>query len=488
MSRLTGANTPEPQSPEWWRDKLLAELDNRQTQMALMDSYYTGNHPLPFLTKAHNSKMRDEFRQLLDDSKANFMGLIVDVVEERLKVEGFRLSATSDPTADKKSWDMWQANQMDAESNTAFIEALVKGVSYLSVWEASSSGDYPTIAVEDPMQTIVGYEPGSNYKRRAAALKVWLDDWTGMRRANVYMPDGIYKYQAQPIQNQGPSTPASAAVSSQEKPQWKQLDGEGDNSGFVTNPLGIVPIIPLRNRPRLLSEGVSEIADLYRIQNSINGFLFLLALAGYFGAHRQRWASGVALMEDEQTGMPREPFSAAIDQLWVNENPDAKFGDFDQTQLDGYIKAIDQKVQHLAITTRTPKHYLLPEGQEPSGDAIRSAESGLVKKVEKKMRPFGEGLEEAIRLARRFAGESDVPVDSEVVWADAQTESEGVRTDSIIKQYGEGLIPAEAALEGLGYTQTQIQRFMSMRIADALLKGLTAEPPIPTNVLPPTVG
>lgn len=484
IPRFGRTPAPTPQSPEWWRDKLLAELDNRQGQMSLMDSYYTGNHPLPFLTKAHNSKMRDEFRQLLDDSRANFMGLIVDAVEERLKVEGFRLSATSDATADEKSWEIWQANQMDAESNAAFIEALVKGVSYLSVWEGAKADDYPTIAVEDPMQTIIGYEPGSNYKRRAAALKVWLDDWTGMRRANVYMPDGIYKYEARPVENQGPSTPASAAISGEEKPQWNQLDG---NDGFVRNRLGIVPIIPLRNRPRLLVEGVSELADLYHIQNGINGFLFLLALAGYFGAHRQRWASGVALMEDEQTGQPREPFNAAIDQVWVNENPDAKFGDFDQTNLDGYIKAIDQKVQHLAITTRTPKHYLLPEGQEPSGDAIKSAESGLVKKVEKKMRPFGEGLEEAIRLARRFAGEPDAPVDSEVVWADAQTESEGVRTDSIIKQYGEGLIPAEAALEGLGYTQTQIQRFMSMRIADALLKGLTG-PPLPTDVLPPTVG
>jgi hypothetical protein len=89
-------------------------------------------------------------------------------------------------------------------------------------------------------------------------------------------------------------------------------------------------------------------------------------------------------MYDEQTGKPVEPFDVAVDKLFVSENPNAKFGEFDATDLDGYIKAIDQKVQHLSVISRVPKHYLLPEGQEPSGDAIKSAESGLVKKVEKK--------------------------------------------------------------------------------------------------------
>ena len=58
------------------------------------------------------------------------------------------------------------------------------------------------------------------------------------------------------------------------------------------------------------------------------------------------------------------------------------------------------------------------------GDAIKSAESGLTKKVERKQRTFGEGLEEALRLARLFSGESDAPVDSEVVWADPAIRTE----------------------------------------------------------------
>jgi hypothetical protein len=462
--------------PLWWLQKLKKSLDGRRADLEKMNDYYEGNHPLPFLTKAHDAKMRNEFKQLLEDSRSNFMELVVDAVAERLKVEGFRLSAASDAVSDKDTWEIWQANQMDAESQTAFAEALVKGMSYLSVWEGD---DYPTIAVEDPLQTIVGYVPGSNFRLRAAALKEWTDDWTGMMRANVYMPDGIYKFERRDDGDTGSAT---------DQRPWQELTDK-----FVRNKLGVVPIVPLRNRPRLLTEGRSELANVYRMQNSINGFNFLLALAGYFGAHRQRWAIGITLMEDEN-GKPKEPFDVAIDRLWTSQeaadeagNP-VKFGEFSQTDLEPYIKAIEQKVLHIATTSRTPRHYLFQEGQSPSGDAIESAEAGLVKKVVKAQGPFGEGLEEALRLARRFAGKTDAPVDSEIVWANAATESKGVKTDAVIKQYGEGLIPWEAALEELGYTQTQIERFSTMRLADALVQGI-ANPnaPTPTQVNPPTV-
>jgi hypothetical protein len=446
-----------PGSPLWWVGKLETELNARQAKLNKMARYYEGDHPLPFVTKAHNSKLRDEFRELLDDSRSNFMRLVVDAVEERLNVEGFRLSAAADATSDQKSWEIWQANQMDAESQTAILEALIQGVSYLSVWEGDP---HPTIAVEDARQTIVAYTPGSNFRKRDAALKVWKDDLLGMRRANLYLPGGIYKFKASNL-------PAS---------RWQELEAE-----FVDNRLGIVPIVPLRNRPRLLCEGESELADVFRVQNQINGFLFLLALAGYFGAHKQRWAVGLKIHEDDN-GNPIEPFDVAIDRLWMTENPNAEFGEFQQTALDGYIKAIEQKVLHIAVTTRTPRHYLIQEGQSPSGDAIKSAESGLVKKAERKHRPFGEGFEETIRLARLFAGESDAPVDSEMVWADPSTPTEAETTDAVIKQFQAGLIPWEAALEKLGYSQTQIQRFAGMRAADALMRQLlnpAPEQPVP---------
>lgn len=473
----------------WWLNRLEGELYARQADLRQMESYYVGNHPLPFLTQAHSAKMVDEFRKLIEDSRSNFCRLVVDATEERLSVEGFRLSARADAEADQASWDIWQANQMDAEAPAAILDALVKGYSYLSVWEGERDGDYPTIAVEDPLETIVAYTPGSNYRQRDAALKVWEDSNSGVRRANVYLSDGIYKFYAkrdEPTRDRIGTRAAQLASSSDRITRWVPLAGDVTFAGeaFVPNRLGIVPIIPLRNRPRIRCEGESELRDVFRVQNQINGFLFLLALAGYFGAHRQRWAAGIPIMRDDK-GNAVEPFDSAIDKLWTAENPDVKFGEFSQTDLAGYINAIEQKILHIAVTTRTPRHYLIEQGQSPSGDAIRSAESGLVKKVERKQRPFGEGFEEAIRLARLFQGEEDAPVDSEIIWGDANTPTVGEVTDAVIKSFQAGLVTWPQAMADLGYTATQIERMAQERADDALLAGLTN--PTPPPIAPPAV-
>lgn len=458
-----------PMTPEQWLRLLEQRLVARQTAMQQMDDYYTGEHPLPFVTRAHAEKVRNEFRDLLKDSRSNFAELVVDAVAERLKVEGFRLSASSDEAADKDSWSTWQANGMDAESQVAFVESLVKGVSYVSVWAPERAGGYASMAVEDPLQTIVAYEPGSGFRRRAAALKVWRDDVSGVDRANVYLPAGVYKFEAAgaeiggataaPVAAKGqsfgePTGSARMSGATGSAPRWKPLE----TGSFVSNRVGVVPIVPLRNRPRLLGEGRSELENVCRIQNQVNAFVFLLAVAGYFGAHRQRWAAGIPLYDDDNK--PLDVFDAAIDRLWASENPDARFGDFDQTSLDGYIKAIEQKVAHIAITTRTPKHYLLPEGQEPSGDAIKSAEAGLVKKVQARQLTFGEGLEEALRLARRFEGKGDTPSDSEVVWADPQIRTEAEVTDATLKKFQGRLITWEQACRDMGYSPQAIARML----------------------------
>lgn len=468
---------------------LYPQLSDRRSGLDALDAYYSGDHPLPFLTPAHAEKMRTQFRQMLEESRSNFMRLLVDVVDERLQVEGFRLSADSSAESDKDTWDVWQANQLDSLSRSAHLDALIKGVSYASVWEDADGDGFADIAIEDACETVIAYTPGSNFRRRDAALKSWVSGQT--EHATIYLPDGVYRFERRADDNGASSGGGS----------WSKLTGSDAYSGgtqvsksssgnpwkpasdgevYVPNKLGIVPIVPLRNRGRVLTEGESELADVWQIQNQINAFIFLLMLGGYFGAHRQRYAAGIKLMLDEASGQVKEPFDTAIDKLWATENPDAKFGEFGQTDLKPYLDAIDQKVAHLAVVSRTPKHYLLPTGQDPSGDAIKSAESGLVRKIERKQDSFGEGWEEVMRLARMFQGSGEDAsdnVDSEVVWADANTEAEAARTDATIKKFGAGLIPKEQALEDLGYSQTNIARIMAMEAAERLAKQVAAPDP-----------
>jgi hypothetical protein len=230
-----------------------------------------------------------------------------------------------------------------------------------------------------------------------------------------------------------------------------------------------VPIVPLRNRPRLGCEGESELADIYRIQNQINGFLFLLALAGYFGAHRQRWAVGLKIMEDERPGSRSSRSTSRSTSCGRARTPTRSSASSKQTDLDGYIKAIEQKVLHIAVTSRTPRHYLIQEGQSPSGDAIKSPSPASSRRSSASSGRSARASRKS--CDRAHDGRQGNPsVDSEVVWADADTESEAVITDAVVKQFEAGLIPWEAALEKLGYTQTQITRYSGMRAQDALMR------------------
>ena len=56
-------------------------------------------------------------------------------------------------------------------------------------------------------------------------------------------------------------------------------------------------------------------------------------------------------------------------------------GQFSPTDLDNYLKAIDNLAMTLSSITRTPKHYFIRQGGDPSGEALIALESPLNKKA-----------------------------------------------------------------------------------------------------------
>src|SRR5690242_6068487 len=100
---------PEPiavMSPEWWMQRLYKQIMERRDEIDFFNDYYSGNHPLPWVAP----QARDEFRRLVQMTRSNYMGLVVDATAERLAVEGFRFR--DDPSADADSWRICQANNL----------------------------------------------------------------------------------------------------------------------------------------------------------------------------------------------------------------------------------------------------------------------------------------------------------------------------------------------------------------------------------------
>ena len=445
-------------SSEWWINRLSQQLDARAIPMARFNDYYEGRHPMLYA----GSKYRAAFGSLFAGFSDNFCGLVVDAVEERLDVEGFRMG--DDPKADDDAWRIWQENDLDAWSQIAHTEALVKGQASVLVWSKEDDATAAAVTIQDPLEMAVATDRATG--ERMAALKRWVED-DGSTCFTLYLHDAIEKWTTIP---RG-VTSASTLKVGRFSIVPRMVQGE---PWPLPNPLGVVPVVPLRNRPRLRGEGTSEIAAVIPIQNALNKLFLDMLVAAEFAAFRQRYAVGLELEVDPETGRTVEPYQAGPGALWAEENPNVKFGDFEVTELDNYRTAIEMAIQHIASITRTPAHYLMGNaGSFPSGESLAATETGLTRKAERKQRFFGEGWEEVIRLA--FLVQEDergaIP-DAETIWRDPESRNEAAHVDSLVKLKALG-VPDEMLWEMAGLTPQQVAR----------AKEINADAPAPSTGL-----
>ena len=433
------ALAPAPLSPAWWVARLYKALVARQAEVAFYNDYYIGNHPLPWLAP----QAREEFRRILQMTRSNYMGLVVDSTAERCSVEGFRFG--DDAVADKDTWRIWQANNLDSDSDIAWLESLIGGCSYFHVAPNPADPSAPFVWVEHASQVIVEHEPGTNRRVRAAGLKVWTDDWTGELHATLQLPGFIYKYKA--------PKPATATAA----PRWVERVVRGEQgNGRRVNPLGVVSLVEVPNNPRLLTGGVSELADLTDIQDRINKTLADRLITQDYGAFPQKWAS--AWPDEDDDGNPNT-IDVGRNRMVTTDVAETKFGQWDAAPLDPYSAAKREDVKDIASRSRTPAQYLLGEMSNVNGETLKASESGLISKVRQRRRPWGEAAEEAMRLARRAAGlRSDGDARMETIWTNPEYRTEGELVDSVVKKYQSGISSLRQSREDVGYTATQIER------------------------------
>ena len=448
-----------------WVTYLGNALTYRWQSARVYDRYYRGEHRLWF----GPTQAQVTYRRLLAESRSNWAELIVDAVNERLRVVGFRFPASGSQDADLEAWDdIWQANNLDARSDEIHVEALVWGTAYALCWPDDLGNVHVT--AEHPSECIT-YAPAQDRHQTVMGLKRWCDD-SGYWHATLYTPANLYKFTA----SQG----AGAAGTMPPTGSWSPRDTSGE-PWPLPNPFGTVPLIEFPNNPRLLTGGRSELSGgAIEMMDRINETVFNRMLAAQFSAFRQKWISGMEIPRDPNTGVPVEPFRAAVDRLWMSENPDAKFGEFGEATLQNYIAAAEADIAHLASITRTPAYYLLPRGQMPSGEALKAAETGLVKKVLRRQRFFGEAWEQMMRVALTMAGSQQaLDTSCETIWQSPETKSDAQMGDMLLKLAQIGT-PKEALWEMSGYFSPQQIARMKTQAADEALTQ-----PFPTPVIPP---
>src|SRR5690606_38771432 len=243
--------------------------------------------------------------------------------------------------------------------------ALTLGSAYVIVW-AGADGE-PLVTVESAAQVAVQRDPAT--REVVAAVKRWQDG--GSAHAVVFERDRVTRLVSKGHVPDGGAIPATG---------WDTVE-------VIDNPLGVVPVVPIVNRGRLLDlDGVSEMADVLDLADAINKINLDLMVTSEYYARPRRWATGLEVIEDED-GEPINPFADEANRVWQAEAPEAKCGQFDAARLDGYADALATLTQQVGALTGLPPHYLGLHGDQPaSADAIRSAEASLVATCTEKMR------------------------------------------------------------------------------------------------------
>lgn len=441
--------------------RLEDELMARRPLIQRHDDYYRGKQRLTFASEQFQKFHGDRYRNFAD----NWVQVVSDAPVERMTVNGVKPSGMTE--ADKESWRVWQMNGLDADSQLGFLGAVNSARSFALVWGNPDDESTPEVTFEDATQCIIAYEPGSRRHRRAA-LKRW-DDGT-RSFATLYLPHEVFKFERPTLGASSKSAQSQAVDEELERWELRDTDMEPNPQ---PNPLGVVPMVELANRPTLTGEPVSDIAGVVPMQDAVNLLWAQLFTASDYASFPQRIVLGAEVPEVpilDETGQivgsrPVDMERFAVDRVMFFTGDDVKVTEWTATNLEAYTKVMEVAVGHIAAQTRTPQHYLVGKMTNISGDALLSAETGLVKRVEEKQLWFGQALREVFRLIALAQGDDTKALalaGGQVVWADAESRSHAQMSDALTKLRQIGF-PFEFLALRYGLTPTEVADLMVMR-------------------------
>ena len=337
-------------------------------------------------------------------------------------------------------WNWWQTNNLDIDATLGHTDALIYGRSYITISmpdpkiDVNVDPEVPLIRVEPPAGLFADMDPRT--REVTQAIRVTYDSsGAEVISATLYLPEDTI--------------------------QWIKEDGAWKVLQRIRHGLMVVPVVPIVNRTSLADlYGVSEITpELRSITDAAARTLMTMAATAEIMAIPQRLLFGVKAEDigvDPLTG--EKLFDAYIARILAFEDPDAKAQQFNAAELRNFVEALDSLDRKAAAYTGLPPQYLSFNSQNPaSAEAIKSSESRLVKKTERKNKLFGGAWEQAMRIAYRMAKGGDIPPEMfrmETVWRDPSTPTYTAKADAATKLYanGMGVIPKERARIDMGYT------------------------------------
>lgn len=392
----------------WLREKFADYVGatwttDQETQarlVALYRDYVDGNHRAKLTPEMRKMLRIDDTR--LDQFNLNYCSMVVAAMADRLTLS---VVEADNPAASGWAAEMLSFNRLDGLQMDANEAALRDGVTYLMVGydnaarmpvithEPAYDGDNGMIAVWDRQRTQI-----------TAAAKLWHE--RDERRINVYLPDRVEKY----------TLDAQGGIRLLESAQWAA---------------GVVPLVALTNRGRLLGQGTSEIVPVIPIQDALNRTLVSMVMTAELSGFPIRVAEGFAPPANLTPGM-----WLTIGENGLSKEDRVGVSTMEQAQLVPFISQAQFLIEQIGTITRTPLPGLMG-GDSASGESLKQREIGLLSKVKRFQVKAGNAWEDVVALAGRIQATYGSPPPAAVRWyarwEDAQIRNNTEIIDNALK-------------------------------------------------------
>jgi hypothetical protein len=467
---------------------LEAELVAQTRVVDFYENYYFGDHQLQAVTK----KWEEVYGGALPEMTSNWCELAVNAAAGRLKVEGIIFPSQTgrrgeDGGPDPVAAEIWEKNGLNTAQAQAHTTAVYAGRSYLLVEPPGQGETISRVTVEHPSQTYVRMDPSSN-RRRLAAIKTWWDvaddGSVGDQQVTLYLPTRTYHLTRKRFDTTGMGPYVSPVLLP--RTGYTAVDE-------VDNPLGVVPVVPLDNKPvslaaaprlvgkKMLLGTMSDLQPLTPLQDAIQKGVVEMIVIGEASSAPLRWATGVTEPKDPKTGdpLPNAEIRSMVTSLLTFPDKEAKVGQLPANDMTGLIARHALYLRDFGAQSRTPPHYMLGDIVNISGEGLSATETSLSERIREKHGPLGGGHEQATRIACGFQGDMErfEDVRCKTSWANPEIRSIAQATDAALKLFKGGMLPLEMALEMVpGMTAAKIERAVH-------LLGYPQRGPLPSSLV-----
>ena len=220
--------------------------------------------------------------------------------------------------------------------------------------------------------------------------------------------------------------------------------------GKEPNPYSRIPLFHYQFDRR------SEHGELQRViplQDAHNKLFADMMVSAEFGAWPQRWAIMVA--GTQGTDLKSAPNTIMKIPYDAEATGQPSVGQFEATQLDNFLGAMNQIAASAAIVSRTPKHYFMQQG-DVSGEALLAMDAPLSRKAKKYTTRLGATWRQVASFVLELSGINVAPSDITPLWEDVRT-VQPLTEATVHKTNSEAGIPIETQLRMESWTAADIE-------------------------------